>query len=62
MPSEMRFGEVKKMLKSKGYFLHHVSGSHHIFKNRDGGHYTLPVRNGKVKAFYVKEIKKLKSD
>ena len=32
MASEMRFAEVRKMLEAKGYALHHVAGSHHIFK------------------------------
>lgn len=60
MPSEVRFGVVKKMLEAKGYFLHHVTGSHHIFKRADGGRYTLTVHHGKVKPFYVQQVQNLK--
>lgn len=62
MPSPVRFAVVRKMLEAKGYSLHRINGSHHIFKHRDGSHYTLPVHGGKVKPYYVKDIKNLKSD
>jgi len=49
MASEKRFNEVKKMLKEKGYELTRISGSLPI---------SIPVHNGKVKPFYVKQIEK----
>ena len=59
MASEKRFGEIKKMLEAKGYTFFRVSGSHHIFTKPGVGHFSVPVHNGKVKPFYVKQIKKL---
>lgn len=47
------------MLEAKGYFLHRISGSHHLFKNPRIGTFSVPVHHGKVKSVYVKEIKKL---
>ena len=59
MPSPVRFGIVVKMLKQKGFFLSHVKGSHHVFKNAQGRPYTVPVHKNLVKFIYVKEIEKL---
>jgi len=59
MAGEMRFSEVQKMLEAKGFFLHHISGSHHVFKNGVGGRFTIPVHHGKVKPVYVRQIEKL---
>ena len=59
MPSEKRFGVIKKMLEDKGYTFSHVRGSHHIFTKPDTCHFSVPVHNGKVKPYYVKQIEKL---
>jgi predicted RNA binding protein YcfA (HicA-like mRNA interferase family) len=59
MASPVRFGVVLKMMKTKGYLLDHVKGAHHVFKNAQGRHYTIPVHNKRVKGVYVKEIEKL---
>ena len=59
MPSPVRYGEVKKMLESKGYFHHRVRGSHFTFKKPGIGSYSFPVHGGKVKPVYVKQIEKL---
>jgi predicted RNA binding protein YcfA (HicA-like mRNA interferase family) len=59
MPSEMRFAEVKKMLEAKGYFLHRVTGSHHVFKKPGVGSFAVPVHHGKVMPIYVTKIEKL---
>jgi predicted RNA binding protein YcfA (HicA-like mRNA interferase family) len=58
MASEKRFNEVKKMLKEKGYELTRISGSHHIFTRKGSLPISIPVHNGKVKPFYVKQIEK----
>jgi predicted RNA binding protein YcfA (HicA-like mRNA interferase family) len=59
MASEMRFGEVRKLLESKGYTLHRITGSHHIFVKAGVPHMSVPVHHGKVKASYVRQIQKL---
>lgn len=58
MPREIRFAEVRKFLAQHGYVLVRISGSHHIFEKPGGGHVSIPVHAGKVKFFYVKQIKK----
>ena len=47
------------MLEAKGYFLHRVTGSHHVFKKPGVGSFAVPVHHGKVKAVYVRQIEKL---
>ena len=59
MANEMRFPEVRKMLEAKGYFLHRITGSHHVFKKPSIGTFAVPVHRGKVKAVYVRQIEKL---
>ena len=50
---------VVKMLKRKEFFLDHIKGSHHVFKDARGRTFTVPAHNKRVKAVYVKEIQKL---
>lgn len=59
MASEVRFNEVKKLLKKKGYKLTRISGSHHIFTKRGFQPISIPVHNRKVKSYYVKQIEKI---
>lgn len=59
MASEMRLPEVRKMLEAKGYFLHRITGSHHVFKKPGVGSFAVPVHHGKVKAVYVRQIERL---
>jgi predicted RNA binding protein YcfA (HicA-like mRNA interferase family) len=59
MASDQRFGEVKKMLERRGYALTRISGSHHIFTKKGALPVSIPVHNGKVKAFYVRQIEKI---
>ena len=59
MASEQRFNIVKKMPEKKGYRLTRISGSHHIFTKKGSLPVSIPVHNGKVKAFYVKQIEKI---
>jgi predicted RNA binding protein YcfA (HicA-like mRNA interferase family) len=57
--SELRVGQVTRLLKAKGYFLHRIRGSHHTFKKASGDSFTFPVHAGKVKPVYVRQIEKL---
>jgi predicted RNA binding protein YcfA (HicA-like mRNA interferase family) len=57
--SEKRFSIVKKMLEQKGYQLVRTSGSHHVFEKPGTGIFVVPVHNGKVKPFYVRQIEKI---
>jgi predicted RNA binding protein YcfA (HicA-like mRNA interferase family) len=59
MASPVRLAVVTKMLQEKGFFLHHVSGSHHVFKRADGQRVVIPVHHNLVKDAYVRQIKKL---
>lgn len=59
MASPVRLAVVVHMLKQKGFFLDHVKGSHHVFKDARGRHFTVPVHNQQVRAVYVREIQKL---
>jgi predicted RNA binding protein YcfA (HicA-like mRNA interferase family) len=59
MPSEVRFGEVRKLLESKGYVLHRITGSHHIFVKAGAAPVSVPVHHGKVKPNYVRKIQKI---
>jgi predicted RNA binding protein YcfA (HicA-like mRNA interferase family) len=59
MASEMRFGEVRKLLESKGYTLHRIHSSHFIFVKPGVPHMSVPVHHGKVKPSYVRKIQKL---
>jgi len=61
MASEMRFADVKKMMEAKGWRLHKISGSHHIFVKPGVRRFPIPVHNGKVKPGYVRTIQKLEA-
>ena len=57
--SEVRFSQVKKLLEKKGYDLTRISSSHHIFTKKGSLPVSIPVHNGKVKPYYVKQIEKI---
>ena len=59
MASEERYGDVEKMLNAKGYTLTRISGSHHVFTKPGELPLSIPVHKGKVKPYYVKQIKKI---
>jgi predicted RNA binding protein YcfA (HicA-like mRNA interferase family) len=59
MPSEERFAEVRRLLERHGWTLDRIKGSHHIFVKEGQRHLTIPVHRGKVKPWYVKEIRKI---
>ena len=58
MPSEERFAIVQKLLEKNGWILVRTSGSHHIFKRQGFPDLSIPVHRGKVKPFYVRQIRK----
>lgn len=59
MASEALFSEVRALLEAAGYALARINGSHHIFTRPNAPLISIPVHHGKVKPFYVRQIKKL---
>ena len=59
MASEKRFSEIKTMLERAGYRLVRVHGSHHYFTKPGAGPFSIPVHNGKVKPYYVRQVEKV---
>ena len=59
MSSEVRFAELKRMLERAGYRLERIRGSHHVFTKAGASPVVVPVHRGKVKHYYVRQIKKL---
>ena len=59
MGSEKRFSEVKKRLEQAGYRLVRICGSHHYFTKPGEQPFSIPVHQGKVKPFYVREVEKV---
>lgn len=58
MPSEVRFAEVRRLLEKHGWILIRIRGSHHVFQKPGAPTFSIPVHHGKVKPFYVREIKR----
>ena len=59
MPSEKRFSDVKKMLEQAGYRLVRIAGFHHYFTKPGEQPFSIPVHQGKVKPYYVREGEKI---
>ncbi len=59
MASEERFSIIRKILENNGWALVRISSSHHVFKKTGARDLVLPVHHGKVKPFYVRQVKKL---
>ena len=59
MASEKRFSDVKRMLEQAGYRLVRICGSHHYFTKPGEEPFSIPVHQGKVKPYYVREVKKV---
>ncbi len=63
MYNEKQFVKIKKMLERAGYRLVRISGSHHYFTKPGEQPFSIPVHNGKVKPYYVRQVEKVcKSD
>lgn len=67
-PRNVRFSDLRSLLKEEDFLLERITGSHHIFK-KDKYIFVIPVHNDKVKTVYVKkvielidELRKLKGD
>ena len=59
MPSEKRFSEVKAMLEESGYRLVRIHGSHHYFSKPREHPISIPVHQGKVKPYYVRQVERI---
>jgi predicted RNA binding protein YcfA (HicA-like mRNA interferase family) len=59
MTSEARLGVLCKLLERAGYRLARISGSHHIFEKPGRPLVSIPVHRGKVKLYYVRQIKRI---
>ncbi len=59
MASEVRFSVVRKELAGVGYLLVRITGSHHIFKKSGRTLVSIPVHRGKVKPYYVGQVKRI---
>lgn len=57
--SEISFQEIKTVLNDIGYQLIRISGSHHVFRGIFGDTINLPVHNGKINKYYLKDIKNI---
>ena len=61
MPGDVAFSEVRKMLEARGYRLARIHGSHHVFIRAGVRPVPIPVHRGKVKAAYVRLVRKLEA-
>jgi predicted RNA binding protein YcfA (HicA-like mRNA interferase family) len=59
MAGGRRFAEVKIMLESAGYELARVNGSHHVFTKEGEQPLSIPVHQGKVKPYYVRQVERI---
>ncbi|MBC8308896.1 MAG: type II toxin-antitoxin system HicA family toxin [Phycisphaerales bacterium] len=59
MASDISFSKVRRLLEQNGWALHHITGSHHIFKKAGKATFSVPVHRGKVKEIYFKQAKNI---
>jgi len=60
MAGEKRFSEVRKILEQAGWTLARVRGSHHCFTKPGKTLLSIPVHQGKVKPYYVRQVEKIR--
>ncbi|MEO8231031.1 MAG: type II toxin-antitoxin system HicA family toxin [Ignavibacteriota bacterium] len=60
-PRNVRFSDLRSLLKEENFFLERITGSHHIFKRNDYI-FVIPVHNDRVKTVYVKKVIELIED
>jgi predicted RNA binding protein YcfA (HicA-like mRNA interferase family) len=60
--NEERFAVVQKMLERVGYRLVRSRGSHRLFEKAGRTLVSIPVHRGKVKPFYVRQVKRIVED
>jgi len=58
-PTEMKIKEVQNILKTFGFMLDRVHGSHYIFIKPECDNIILPVHNKKVTKHYLIDLKEL---
>ena len=58
MASPTRIAELRQLREKHGWSFARVAGSHHIFTKPGDRMWSVPVHGGKVKAVYVRQIKK----
>lgn len=54
-PNGVRFSELKQLLINENFVLDRVSGSHHIFRNKDVV-FVIPMHKNYVKSVYVRKV------
>jgi predicted RNA binding protein YcfA (HicA-like mRNA interferase family) len=58
-PTEMRVEELCNILIKSGYRLKNINGSHYQFEHKKSLKITFPCHQGKVKKYYLKNIKRI---
>ena len=54
-PANVRFAELQRLLELSGWSLHHVRGSHHVFK-KGKERLVVPYRRPQILPAYVREV------
>lgn len=54
-PKNVRFSELKQLLVDENFILERISGSHHVFRNKDII-FVIPMHKNQVKTVYVKRV------
>ena len=59
MSGDKRFPDLQRMLKQAGWRLVRIRGSHHCFTKPGETLLSIPVHQGKVKPYYVRQVEKI---
>jgi predicted RNA binding protein YcfA (HicA-like mRNA interferase family) len=59
MPSPVRYADLSRWLRRRGWQLLRVKGSHHNWFKPGVGVFPIPVHQGLVKHGYVKELQEI---
>jgi predicted RNA binding protein YcfA (HicA-like mRNA interferase family) len=57
-PKDVKFSEIRQLLKDENFVLERISGSHHIFR-KDKYIFVIPTHNNRVKSIYVRRVVEL---
>lgn len=56
-PVEATFSDIQKLLEHFDFMEARASGSHHVFRHKDGRMIVIPKKSGnKVKKIYIKKV------
>ena len=59
-PAEASYSDIQKLLEHFDFVEVRASGSHHVFRHKDGRMIVVPKKSGnKVKRIYIKKVIKL---